>query len=214
MKDNSHLVHRGKNDLYKPLAPGFEFRNRLLASHGKKQPLKTPKTWIYSPIDYATQKNEISHLCEWVNNKKNSWRESPATKHWKIDFPTMGKNEETTKTWMKTHMSSQKCEEEEDVNAWWESGEFLGSYFPIKPKHVFLKWVPFPIRNWPPYLAHSHAITNSATLDDWAQKTKWVVDSFMGFPFDIWIFPIGSRVWIPPPFLVKSCPHLFNVALT
>ena len=28
-------------------------------------------------------------------------------------------------------------------------------------------------------------------INDWAQKTKWVVDSS---PIDIWLYPIGSRV--------------------
>ena len=52
-------------------------------------------------------------------------------------------------------------------------------------------------------------------INDWVNKTKKVVDHFMGSPIDIWIYPIGSRVWIfPSPFLAKSCPHLFNVALT
>ena len=33
-----------------------------------------------------------------------------------------------------------------------------------------------------------------AEIIDWHKKTKWVVDSFMGFPFDICLYPIGSRV--------------------
>ena len=31
-------------------------------------------------------------------------------------------------------------------------------------------------------------------INDWAQKTKWVVDILLGSPFDIWFFPIGSKV--------------------
>ena len=31
-------------------------------------------------------------------------------------------------------------------------------------------------------------------LNDWAQKTKWVVESFMGSLIDICIYIIGSRV--------------------
>ena len=31
-------------------------------------------------------------------------------------------------------------------------------------------------------------------LNDWVHKTKWVVESFMGSPIDIWLNTIGSRV--------------------
>ena len=38
-----------------------------------------------------------------------------------------------------------------------------------------------------------------AVINDWVKKTRKVVGSLMGSPFNIWIFPIGSKVWIPPP---------------
>ena len=46
------------------------------------------------------------------------------------------------------------------------------------------------------------------------KRTKWVVDHFMGFPlrnldFPHWLKGLNAS----PLFLVKSCPHLFNIAV-
>ena len=38
-----------------------------------------------------------------------------------------------------------------------------------------------------------------AVINDWVNKTRKVVDNLMGSPFDIWLLPIGPRVWISPP---------------
>ena len=39
-------------------------------------------------------------------------------------------------------------------------------------------------------------------INDWVNKTRKVVDSLMGSPFDIWIFPIGPKsLNILPPHL-------------
>ena len=74
---------------------------------------------------------------------------------------------------------------------------------PISQNTFFPKWVVFPIRIWPPYLSHpkENYLLNQfrAEINDWHKKTKWVVDSFMGSPFEILLYPIGSRVWISPP---------------
>ena len=52
-------------------------------------------------------------------------------------------------------------------------------------------------------------------INDWVSKTRKVVDNVMGFPLDIWIFPIGSRFEYSPPLsLGNHAPISFNVALT
>ena len=46
-----------------------------------------------------------------------------------------------------------------------------------------------------------------AVINDWVNETRKVVDSLMGSPSDIWIFPIGPKgLNIPPLILRKSCP--------
>ena len=59
VKENSHLAQKGKNNLYKPPAHGFEFRNHLLASCGKKWPLQTPKSWFPSSHSPSNTENEL-----------------------------------------------------------------------------------------------------------------------------------------------------------
>ena len=57
-----------------------------------------------------------------------------------------------------------------------------------------------------------------AKLNDWVNETRKVVDSLMGSPIDIWIFPIGpQRLNIPtrPPLsLANHAPISLFVALT
>ena len=52
----------------------------------------------------------------------------------------------------------------------------------------FLTSIPFP--------SQGNNFLNQflAEINDWAQKTKWVVERLMGSPFDIWLNIIGSRV--------------------
>ena len=38
-----------------------------------------------------------------------------------------------------------------------------------------------------------------AVINNWVDKTRKVVDNLMGSPSDIWLFPIGPKVWIFPP---------------
>ena len=74
----------------------------------------------------------------------------------------------------------------------------------LVPNHLILRkicWVSYCM-GWARYGGQNLKWVDHqflAEINDWAQKTKWAVDSFMGFPFNIWIFPIGSKVWIPPP---------------
>ena len=102
----------------------------------------------------------------------------------------------------------------------WEA--FLGNNLPHKSKFIFPKMsaslnsnldchtLPIPCNNQLNRLL--------AIINDWVNKTRKVVDSLMGSPFYIWIFPNGPRVWITHPssplILKKSCSHLIIVALT
>ena len=47
-----------------------------------------------------------------------------------------------------------------------------------------------------PFLSQGNNFLNQflVVINDWVNKTRKVVDSLMGFPFDIWLFPIGSKV--------------------
>ena len=47
-----------------------------------------------------------------------------------------------------------------------------------------------------------------AVINDWVNRTRKVVDSLTGSPFDIWLFPIGPKGLNIPPSLIlrKSCP--------
>ena len=49
----------------------------------------------------------------------------------------------------------------------------------------------------------------SEVINDWVNKTRKVVDSLMGSPFDIWIFPIGPKGLNTPPLsLGNHASHL------
>ena len=80
----------------------------------------------------------------------------------------------------------------------WNGHAFLGIYLPNNQKCVFQKLMPSPICILTSILFHSQCINYLNQLleeiNDWARKTKWVVDIFMGSPIDIWIYPIISRV--------------------
>ena len=52
-----------------------------------------------------------------------------------------------------------------------------------------------------------------AVVNDWVNKTRKVVDSWMGSPFDIWIFRIDPSFEYHPLIPRKSHPHLIIVAL-
>ena len=75
---------------------------------------------------------------------------------------------------------------------------FLGNNLPNKSKYDFQKLMASPIRILAAILFPSQGINYLNQLleeiNDWAQKTKKVVDIFMGSHIDIWLNPIGSRV--------------------
>ena len=77
---------------------------------------------------------------------------------------------------------------------------FKAFTFPTSQKHVFSKMGGLPKLNLTsiPFPSQGNNFPNQflAKIIDWHTNTKWVVYNFMGFPFDIWLYPIGSRVWI------------------
>ena len=77
------------------------------------------------------------------------------------------------------------------------------------------KWVASQFEFWLPYSSHPHALTTSTTFG-WP-GTKDKMGSWQFYGFSLW--HLNFSHWLKglnilPPFLVKSCPHLFNVALT
>ena len=59
-----------------------------------------------------------------------------------------------------------------------------------------------------PIPCNNHLNQFLTVINDWVNKMRKVVDSLMGSPFDIWLFPIGLKVEYPPLILRKSCPLL------
>ena len=100
----------------------------------------------------------------------------------------------------------------EEWNMWVNNG--LGRHFQaftcaISQKHFFSKMGGLPNSKLTsiPFPSKRNNFLNQL-LDDWAQKTKRVVDNLMGFSLWHWIYPIGSRVWLfPPPYsLLNHAP--------
>ena len=122
----------------------------------------------------------------------------------KTNFQPWEKWRNRPKSWRETHRSSSYVRER---NWWmnnWMGMPFQAFTFPRSQKHIFPKMGGFPIRISLPYSSHPHALTNSTTqplLDDWAQKTKWVVNNFMGFPLWHLAFPHWPKsLNISPPY--------------
>ena len=80
----------------------------------------------------------------------------------------------------------------------WFGHTFLGFFLPHKKKYDFPKLMAFPNTQLAAIPLHSqfNNYLNQLLeeLNDWVNKTKWVVESFMGSLIDIWIYTMGSRV--------------------
>ena len=91
------------------------------------------------------------------------------------------------KTWGKT---TRECMRE------WAA--FLGNNFPHKSKSCFPKIDGFSHSNLDfqtlPIPCNNQLNQILAVINGWVNKTRNVIDSLMGSPFDIWPFPIGPRV--------------------
>ena len=85
-----------------------------------------------------------------------------------------------------------------DVSEPWDGHAFSSIFLPHTSKTCFPKMDGFSNLNLTAILFPSQGINYLnqflEEINDWAQKTKWVVDSLMGSPFDIWFFPVGPKV--------------------
>ena len=135
--------------------------------------------------------------CE--ENQPNPW-------HYKNDLPSMG-NEANQKWGMKTHTGSSGClreltwrkNGEENIPTWehgrmaYTFGFFLSqgvkTHFPkidgFSNSNLGCHTLPIPCNNQPNQFL--------AVINDWVNETRKVVNSLMGFPSDIWIFPISPK---------------------
>ena len=92
----------------------------------------------------------------------------------------------------------------EGMNAWRNGQQFWAFTWLISQNTFFQKWVLCPIRNWPPYLAHPHVITNSTTSS--RKKMIWGKIQEMGswqfwwvLPLTFGFSPLNQRFESPPP---------------
>ena len=96
------------------------------------------------------------------------------------------------------HNKLHLCEEDKNVNEEWNGQELVGDKLPNKSKYDFQKLMASPIQILTSILFPSQGINCPNQLleeiNDWAQKTKKVVDRFMGSPIYVWFNPIVSRV--------------------
>ena len=153
------------------------------------------KTWGRQPNHRSLQKRPIHGENE-VNNQKreriNTWSSRCLREL----------------TWMREWVRKN-----ENVNACWNGKTFLGFYLPKESKFVFQKWLLFPIRIFLipfPFPRNNYLNQFLAEINDWVNKIRKVIDSVMVSPFDIWIFPIGSKVWIfPPPLSIGNHAPIF-----
>ena len=146
------------------------------------------------------------------------------------NFPSMGKNEENYYPREGKRTGRQKREGESSpsfhyARKWrtWVNHR-MGMHFwvltcPISQNHVSQKLMAYPILIWTSILfpspCNNYLNQFLAKINDWVNKTRKTVDSLMGLPLDIWISPHWLKGLNIPPFILrKSCPHLFNVALT
>ena len=97
-----------------------------------------------------------------------------------------------------THNKLQLCEERKNMGEEWNVHAFMGDNLLNKSKFDFPKLMACPNTKLIAILFHSQGINCPnqflEEINDWANKTKKVVDNFMGSPIDIWLYPIGSRV--------------------
>ena len=86
---------------------------------------------------------------------------------------------------------------------------FLGFCLPKESKHVPQKvmasliqilgchTLPIPCNNQPNQFL--------AVINDWVNETRKIVESLMGSPFNIWIFPVGPKgLNIPPRYSIGN----------
>ena len=120
-----------------------------------------------------------------------------------------------------THRKFRMPERAHVKEKWWGKNEkhpsmvewhtFLGFYFPKESKCISQKLVASTIQilgcHTLPISCNNQPNQFLAVINYWVNKTRKVVYILMGSPFEIWPFPIGPKVWISPPLILrKSCP--------
>ena len=154
----------------------------------------------------------------------------PNPRHYKNDLPSMGKMKPTAKIMEWKHTQEvldawESSHEGKMVRKTWQHGSmlewptFLGFCLPQESKRVSQQLMASPIQilgcHTLPISCNNQPNKFLEVLNDWVNETRKVVDSLMGSPSDIWIFPIGPKVWTFPPLsLGHHAPISFNVALT
>ena len=88
---------------------------------------------------------------------------------------------------------------------------FLGFFLPKESKCISQQLMASPIKILGclifPILCNNQLNQLLVVINDWVNETRKVVDSLMGSPSDIWIFPIGPKVLnILPLFLGNHVP--------
>ena len=104
-------------------------------------------------------------------------------------------------------MARKTCQHESMVE--WLT--FLVFFFPKESKHVSQKLMASPIRilgcHTLPIPCNNQPNQFLAIINDWVNETRKVVDSLMGSPSDIWIFPIGPKGLNIPPLPLSLGKH-------
>ena len=164
---------------------------------------------------HSTTAKRISWACTMKKTTTiHEWK-SPALSITKTTSHPWGKMKKTVAHMRENTQVDKKCEGESSpsfhcVRKWrtWVNNK-MGMQFWVLTCHIsqntfFQKWVLCPIRILTslPFPSQENNFLNQflAVINDWVNKTRKVFDSLMGFIFDIWIFPIGSRFEYPLPY--------------
>ena len=150
--ENVWWSSKGKNDLYSHPNRGSTL---LATEHNQKR-------WVYNPtwlVKWGKQPR-MSNLFQkrsmgftWAKTTPSIPQFMDLLSHWlcntqQRNSPTVWRREQQKNA----QKRSQNAWGREDVNASWVSNEFLSSYLPINPKHIFFKMGALPNSNLIPIL--------------------------------------------------------------
>ena len=173
-----------------------------------KNTLSNPQNINLCYIFTQYHQNRFSRAAHTLNDPKNDFLAAHTLSKTQNEFPTMEKMEKSTKT-LKGNTRELPNMWEIQYDGWTMGWACISNHLLTQEvKNTFAqKWVASQIKFWLPYSSHPHELTNSTTfgwLDTNEKMGSW---NFYGFS------PLAQEFESSPPFLVKSCPHLFNVAL-
>ena len=147
-------------------------------------------------------------------NDNNLWIKEPITEHYETTSHPWGKMKKIAAYMRENTQVDKKCEGERSpsfhcMRKWrmWVNNRMAMHFwvltFPISQNHISQKLRASPIRIWTTILfllpCNNYLNQFLSERNDWVNKTRKVVDRLMGFPINIWIFPISSKVLIFPP---------------